>query len=164
MSGWGVRYLPLTIHQDNLDFVHSGINEGWCCRGWKTCWDHDAFRTPMPLLLLFNGLCPGTHWSTGAMNPSLAFPQATSLGPQQGHCVSPHPSGAEKDTVAQLCTRLNSGRGWSWLCSEGENLSPLKGVAQREKIKSETFQYHLIIKLELTSNFQVFHTVIQMPC
>lgn len=96
------------------------------------------------------------------MNPPWDFPHATSLGPQQGHCGSPHPSGAEKDTVTQLCTRLNFSRGRSWFCSEGETLSPLKGVAPREKIKSETFQYNLIIKLELTSSFQVFHTVTQM--
>lgn len=164
MSGWWVRYLPLTIHQDNLNFEHSDINEGWCCRGWKTFWDPDAFRAPMSCLLLFNGLSPGTHWSAGTVNPSWDFPRATSLGPQQGHCVSPHPSGAGKDTVTQLCFRLNFSRGRSWFSSEGETLSPLKGVASREKIKSETFQYHLVIKLELTSNFQVFHTVIQMRC
>lgn len=118
----------------------------------------------MSHLLLFNGLCPGTHWSAGTMNPSWAFPRATSLGPRQGHGVSPHPSGAEEDTLTELCTRLNFDRDRSWFCSEGETLSPLKGVAPREQIKSKTFQSHLIVKLELTSNSQVLHTVIQMPC
>lgn len=164
MSGWWVRYLPQTIHQDNLDFKHSDVNEGWCCRGWKTCGEPDAFRTHISCLLLFSGLSPGTHWSAGTMNLSWDFPHATSLATQQGHCVRLHPSGDEKDTVTQICTRLNFSRGRSWFSSEGETVSPLKVVTPRQKIKSVTFQYHLIIKLELTSNYQVFHTVIQMPC
>lgn len=56
----------------------------------------------------------------------------------------------------------SSAPGWilteaeAWFCSKGETLPPLKWAAPREKIKSETSQPRLIIKLEWPLNSKFF--------
>lgn len=57
---------------------------------------------------------------------------------------------------AQLCARTHCGTAGSWHHCGGEALPPLQAAVPRKQVKWQTSYSDLIIKLEVTCNFQVF--------